>query len=138
MSSTHVLQTSRLLLSYEPEVDTFDWVGAGRCGVYVIWLRGHCIGAVSLTGIARPTGEIGYEVDEPHRGQGFASEALVAVVEAALIVHGYSLLTARVVAENVASRRVLEKSGFAAVAARVKWLEPDARPATVLDYRRIA
>ena len=74
----------------------------GDCG----WFR---------DGESTDTVEIGYGLAESARRQGFASEAVAAVVE-----HAWSIGVARIVAttddENVASVRVLEKLGFGLVA----------------------
>lgn len=56
--------------------------------------------------------EIGYWLGEPYWGKGFAAEALRALLAAANGLPGFERLTARVLASNAASIRVLEKAGF--------------------------
>jgi ribosomal-protein-alanine N-acetyltransferase len=61
----------------------------------------------------RPT-ELGYWLGEGHWGQGFASEAVGALVQAAAAA-GIAPLRARVLLHNRGSIRVLEKCGFAVI-----------------------
>ncbi len=56
--------------------------------------------------------EVGYLLIEEHQGNGFATEALAALVEYAFLELNFQKLTATCVCENIASRRVLEKAGF--------------------------
>ncbi len=67
-----------------------------------------CFKGVSETGIA----EIGYGVAEEYQGCGYATEAVMALVEWALEQPGVSCITAEVCETNVASQRVLYKAGF--------------------------
>ena len=76
--------------------------GAGAVGAISLFKRG-----------AAPDWEVGYWIAKPHWGHGYASEALAAVLAWAR----ETLRAARVMAghfeDNPASRRVLEKAGFA-------------------------
>ncbi|MCB9992258.1 MAG: GNAT family N-acetyltransferase [Hyphomicrobiaceae bacterium] len=56
--------------------------------------------------------EIGYWLGEPYWGKGYASEAAVALISALHVIDPGVRLVARALADNPASRRVLEKSGF--------------------------
>ena len=56
---------------------------------------------------------LGFWVGTPHWGQGFATEAACALVDAFFAYAGGEDLTAAARAVNPASRRVLEKCGFA-------------------------
>lgn len=58
--------------------------------------------------------EIGYGVAPSRQRRGYATEAVNALVEVAF-AHGAAAVVATVDADNVASRRVLEKAGFALV-----------------------
>ena len=133
-----VLTTSRLHLTYEPDIDTLEWIGGGRCGVYYLWYESKSAGAISVTSMSRTNGEIGYELEPDYRGLGFATEALAAVVGAALDHHGFTVLSAQAYAENAASRRVLEKTGFTPVSARLNWCESAGQPLSIIKYRRLA
>ena len=55
--------------------------------------------------------ELGYWLGEPHWGKGYASEAAIGLLDAAKAVA--PVVSARVLAGNPASIRVLEKAGFA-------------------------
>ena len=55
--------------------------------------------------------ELGYGIDEPYRGKGYASEAVKAVSEWAFAKGAY-YVSAQTQADNDASKRVLEKCGF--------------------------
>ena len=59
--------------------------------------------------------EIGYWLGEPHWGQGFAGEAVAALVGAVGGIEGFADIEARVLQSNPASIRVLEKAGFSIV-----------------------
>jgi RimJ/RimL family protein N-acetyltransferase len=57
--------------------------------------------------------ELGYWLGRRYWGRGLATAAVAAFLPWAAEVHGLARLTARVFADNPASRRVLEKCGFA-------------------------
>src|SRR5262245_61559584 len=57
---------------------------------------------------------VGYWLGRAHWGQGYATEALLALLEEDRV----RPMTAYVAVQNVASRRVLEKAGFSAVERR--------------------
>lgn len=135
---SHVLETARLHLTYEPDIETLEWIGGGRCGVYYLWHELKSAGAISMTSVSRTNGEIGYELEQGYHGIGLATEALAAVVEAARDHHGFTVLSAQAYAENVASRRVLEKTGFLPVSARLNWCEGAGYPLSIIKYRRIS
>lgn len=132
------LATSRLRLTYEPDVETFDWVGGGRCGVYYLWHGTTCAGAISITSLSKGNGEIGYELDPSCWGRGFATEAVSAVIHSAEANFGFTLLSAQVHADNTASRRVLEKTGFGLVGSKLSWSAKRDEPMAVMHFRRFA
>jgi GNAT superfamily N-acetyltransferase len=132
------LITPRLFLAYVPDVDTLEWVGGGRCGVYYLSFEAQTVGAVSLTSCSRAHGEIGYKIEPEFRGLGFATEAVQAVIDHAADHHGFTMLVAQARADNVASRRVLEKSGFALACSKLCWSEDFDAPVEMTSYRRAA
>lgn len=73
------------------------------------------IGHVSLSNIKHGV-EVGYAVCERHQGAGYATEAVIAFVE--WCRHHYRLdkIYGLAVPDNIASKRVLEKAGFAFLA----------------------
>ncbi len=84
---------------------------------YAIWMielkDGTHIGELCLKGIDEfGSTEIGYGIAEDHQGCGYATEAVSALVDWALNQPGVSCVTAETEASNIASQRVLEKSGF--------------------------
>lgn len=130
------LETPRLFLTYEPDIETLDWIGGGRCGIYYLWFEAQHVGAISMTSRSKGNGEIGYELEADYRGRGFATEALAAVVAVAHDRHGFSLLAAQAYADNGASQRVLTKTGFIRVGSKLCWSEHRRHPVTVVTYHR--
>jgi RimJ/RimL family protein N-acetyltransferase len=57
-------------------------------------------------------GEVGYSLIMEARSQGYASEALQAVIDEAFVEAELDEVQACIVPENVASRRVLDRTGF--------------------------
>ncbi|WP_223700445.1 GNAT family N-acetyltransferase [Sutcliffiella deserti] len=56
--------------------------------------------------------EIGYEIDVPFWGKGYATEAIKALIEYGMDTLKLQRIGANVYPENISSRRVLEKAGF--------------------------
>lgn len=77
--------------------------------------------------------ELGYAVSERHAGKGFATEAAKAAVWWAFERAGLEYLTALVLKDNAASRRVLDKLGF--VWAGTRRMEHGGKPRE-FDYYR--
>ncbi len=72
------------------------------------------LGAIGVeTGDGGP--QLGYWLGRPFWGNGYASEAAAAMTDAFFLITGESQLGATVVAENAASRSVLESLGFVLV-----------------------
>ena len=89
--------------------DRWEW--------YAIWMierkDGTHIGELCFKGITEEeTAEIGYGIAENYQGCGYATEAVSALVDWALNQPGVSCVTAQTEASNIASQRVLQKSGF--------------------------
>ncbi len=71
------------------------------------------LGAIGLVELKPPiSAEVGYWLGRPFRGQGVMSAVVPAFCDWALREFGLELLVAHVFDTNVASMRVLEKSGF--------------------------
>jgi RimJ/RimL family protein N-acetyltransferase len=71
------------------------------------------IGAITLSPDGSSTRLVlGYWLGKPHWGQGFASEAVAAMLQAAFTLSAASAVIASVRIINPASRRVLERNGF--------------------------
>lgn len=77
------------------------------------------IGLVLLPDIGRRSAEIGYWLGEPFWGQGIATRAVAAVTAWGFASFDLVRISAAVFEGNTASRRVLEKAGYA-LEARLK------------------
>lgn len=75
---------------------------------------GDYVGTVGLHLLPDQLPELGYWLGEPHWGQGFATEAGRAVVDAARAA-GAAALRSRALLSNSGSRNVLKKLGFAEI-----------------------
>ena len=75
---------------------------------------GELLGAIGLVAMAleHHQAEVGYWVGVPYWGQGYCSEALAPLMAFAQGEFAITRFTARCLATNPASARVLEKSGF--------------------------
>jgi RimJ/RimL family protein N-acetyltransferase len=103
-----------------PQDDTIDGLRleAQLGGTPACWLivrAGTVIGELGWKGGPGPDGttEIGYSLAPGYRGQGYASEAVAGFIRWATDQPGVRRVVAETLADNVASKRVLEKSGFA-------------------------
>ena len=84
---------------------------------YAIWMielkDGTHVGELCFKGIDESgSTETGYGIAEDYQNCGYATEAVNAVVDWALEQNAINCVTAEVDKENIASIRVLEKSGF--------------------------
>ena len=84
---------------------------------YAIWMielkDGTHIGELCFKGVDESgSTEIGYGIAENYQNCGYATEAVCAVVDWALSQNTVNCVTAEVDGDNIASVRVLEKSGF--------------------------
>jgi RimJ/RimL family protein N-acetyltransferase len=89
--------------------------GAAKAGeaAFLITLRDKTvIGACGLVFRDEEAPELGYWLGVNHWGQGYATEALHAVIDYAFTDMGHEALQAGARVTNPASRRVLEKCGF--------------------------
>jgi len=80
-----------------------------------IVVDGRAVGGVGLqlmTDVNRRSAEIGYWLGAAWWGRGIATEAVTLVSDWAFGAHGLLRIFAQPFAENLASRRVLEKSGY--------------------------
>jgi RimJ/RimL family protein N-acetyltransferase len=130
------LVTERLQLNYVADVETLDWLGGGRCGVYYLYSEGLYAGAVSLTSQSGTHGEIGYKIEPAFRNRGLATEALSEVIAFVHARHGFTLLTAKAHTSNSASRRVLEKNGFDRTGAKLCWSDDEQSAISMTMYHR--
>ena len=99
--------------------DGYDWLDLALNDLaetaWAVAVGGELAGGIGLlpqTDINAGTAEIGYWLGEPFWGRGFATDAVRTLTSHALSELGYRRLFATVFASNVASCRVLEKSGY--------------------------
>lgn len=78
---------------------------------YGIYCDNVMIGFVNDCGIEEDTIEIGYVIHPDYKGHGYATEAVLAIVEE-LREMGFQKVMAGFFEENTASRRVMEKAGM--------------------------
>jgi len=82
---------------------------------FAIEFGGETIGGIGFrqgSDIARQSAEMGYWLGEPFWGRGITTRAVTASSDWAFAGYGIVRIFAMVFAHNVASMRVLEKSGF--------------------------
>ena len=77
-----------------------------------VTLKGELIGGIGLGPVHTPQHELGYWLGQPYWGQGFATEASVAVLDYGFDRFGLGVIAAAHFADNHASGRVLTKLGF--------------------------
>ena len=85
---------------------------------YAIWMielaDGTHVGELCFKGLDKNgVAEIGYGISERYQNQGFATEAVQAVVTWAFSEPDVTAIEAEADANNIASQKVLEKCGFA-------------------------
>ena len=100
----------------------------GRSFSFAIWHQRNLIGQISLGGVifgALRGGHIGYWIDKNYANRGFTTQSVMALTEysfAALQLHRIEI---NLRPENLASRRVAEKSGFILEGERPRYLHID-------------
>ena len=102
---------------FETEEAALEWIRGMRHAVmFYIWIAetNELIGRVYIHSKYDLNGEveIGYGINENHRNKGYATEAAKAIVQFAFEQAEQEELVATISAENIASRRVIEKLGF--------------------------
>ena len=89
--------------------------GPGRFGPYFMIRKADrmIVGEIGCSiGGTRGTGKVGYTVVEPCWGQGYATEALRALLDHVLAEPDMRRVVAETMVHNIASRRVMEKAGM--------------------------
>jgi RimJ/RimL family protein N-acetyltransferase len=91
-----------------------QWVNSsgGEMALLITLPNDTLIGAVGLNLLDGPAPEIGYWLGAPYWGQGYATEAVRAVIDYAFTALDHDALQAGARVTNPASRRILEKCGF--------------------------
>jgi [ribosomal protein S5]-alanine N-acetyltransferase len=108
-------------------------VAENEAGTSMLFLvrdpSGRIVGRVNLLDVRDELPELGYRIGADSGGRGYAREAVRLALEAAR-ERGVRRVSARVTADNPASRRVLEVSGFTATG-RPTSVGEDSRPAVL-------
>jgi len=84
--------------------------------IFCIDVEGQAVGGIGIhpqNGVKRKNAELGYWLAEPFWGRGIISEAIVRAVNFAFDTYGIERVFAVPFGHNLASQRVLEKTGFA-------------------------
>jgi RimJ/RimL family protein N-acetyltransferase len=122
--------------AYEEEVHRPEW------GMFVLVRRedGRAVGAMGFHGVPDKEGgaEVGYDLAENARGQGYATEALRALSEWALARDDVGFLFAAIDRDNAPSQRVVARAGFTRVseeAERIAYELHDLEPSLRLYAR---
>jgi len=116
-------------------VDAESWIAhceseTGKCTQFAIDLDGVAIGGIGidpLTDVQRLTADIGYWIGEPYWGNGIATAALIEMTRYAFAEFPFERIQALVFEWNPASRRVLEKAGYALEAQLARSIVKDGR-----------
>ncbi|GAB3409368.1 GNAT family N-acetyltransferase [Flindersiella endophytica] len=88
----------------------------GVCHFHVlVEADGSIVGRVNLVDVADGSAELGYRIAERAAGKGLATAAVREICALAVAEYGLTALTARTTLDNVASRTVLERTGFTVV-----------------------
>jgi RimJ/RimL family protein N-acetyltransferase len=131
---------------------TLEWLRHAQAGyanstgvTWAIELDGKIAGCVSLDGVRFVLGawridraELGYWIAPAHWNKGLMTEAAHAVVRTGFETVGLHKITVGCIAENVASRRVIEKLGFRPVGRLEDDVWRDNRWWSVLRYELTA
>ncbi|MEO5890962.1 MAG: GNAT family protein [Ferruginibacter sp.] len=83
--------------------------------LFAIDIDGQAVGGIGIhpqTGIHRKNAELGYWLAEPFWGKGLVTKAIPQIVEWSFKTYDINRVFARPFGTNIASQRVLEKSGF--------------------------
>ncbi|MCD7061440.1 GNAT family N-acetyltransferase [Pelagibacterium xiamenense] len=120
------------------EADAVDFitnvVSAPNERIYAITLArtGALVGVIGLTFADGKPPELGYWLGEPYWGNGYATEAVNAILGA--VTASEPVIAARVIATNRASCAVLEKAGFVLTGEAIDDCGPH-KGVMVADYR---
>jgi [ribosomal protein S5]-alanine N-acetyltransferase len=83
-------------------------------GHYHVLMEGEAVvGRINLFGVAGNTADLGFRIAEKAAGQGLAQYAVRQICELAVAEYGLTTLRAAAAIDNVGSRTVLARTGFA-------------------------
>ena len=122
------------------ERDALAWIdraGQGDEGIVFAIARrdGTLIGCSGYMPMDAEHAEVGYWIGKPFWGEGFATEALRAVVAHAFDAHGFTYVKAGHFVDNPRSQRVLGKLGFSPDGEEMRDCVARGEPVHCLTYR---
>jgi RimJ/RimL family protein N-acetyltransferase len=125
--------------------DADGWIAhcaaeAGSPTQFAIDLDGLAIGGIGierLNDVYRLTADIGYWLGEPYWGKGIATAALIEMTRYAFAEFPFERIQALVFEWNPASRRVLEKAGYALEAQLARYVVKDGRLGSAFLYAHL-
>ena len=101
-----------------------DWIGEVSRGeegvVFMIEQGGKIIGCTGYRAFGNDHAELGYWIGKPFWDNGYATEAVSALIAHAFDADGFDYLLAGYFSDNPASARVIEKLGFVAEGAELR------------------
>jgi ribosomal-protein-alanine N-acetyltransferase len=96
-----------------------EWISGALDGeegmVLMIERDGTLVGCTGYRPFGKDHAELGYWIGKPYWGQGYATEAVGALIAHAFDADGFDYFTASHFADNPASERVIRKLGFEAL-----------------------
>jgi len=131
--------TGRIAFPYSEELAR-AWMNTIGDGEFVraVAYQDRLIGAVGYVEDDNGSAEIGYWIGKPWWGQGFATEAASALIDHCFTTAGLSRLTCCHFIDNTASKRVIEKLGFAARRTTSAWCDARQEEVEALTYELTA
>jgi len=124
-------------------IDIFVGARADEASGFTPWHitrreEGDLIGSIGWSALHSGRAVVGYEIVEPLWGHGYASEALLGLIEYLFARPGVELIQADTFESHVASRRVMEKAGMKLVDTRTQNVDGDDAVLVLYEIRRPA
>lgn len=121
------------------EQQAAEWIGSVLAGeegvVFAIERNGELIGCTGYRPFSKQHAEIGYWIGKPYWGQGYATEAVAAVIAHAFEIDGFAYLVVGHFTDNPASKRVIEKLGFILYGSEMRDCEARGARTEAMTYR---
>ncbi|MGH6735342.1 MAG: GNAT family N-acetyltransferase [Methyloceanibacter sp.] len=106
------------------ESQAAEWIASVKAGeegvVFGIFRDDELIGCTGYRAFGDDHAELGYWIGKPYWGQGYATEAVGALIGYAFDANGFDYLKAGHFTDNPASERVIRKLGFVAQGGEVR------------------
>jgi RimJ/RimL family protein N-acetyltransferase len=116
-----------------------EWLTGARAGeegvVFMIERDGTLIGCTGYRAFDADHAELGFWVGKPYWGNGYATEAVRALIAHAFDADGFAYLKAGHFADNPRSERILRKLGFLALGGELRECAARGTTTDCLTYR---